>query len=276
MTDRERLRQMKNVKRQDLIDHYKKTHTTTNMRFIIAGNLRGRNLQLKKVLEGVALPKGRVRYDLPEEIPNNLDKPVFIARPSVKNMYFGMNTFALDRLDDPEMDALEMVNTMLTATLHSRILGEARERGLVYSLESGLDIARSYTGWWFGAQVMAKNAPALFEIMVRELQRVKEGDISEADLNAAKQYLLGRHQRSGQTVGGTMAGYAGRFYFDDAINDYHAVPERIKAVSAARIRKVSERMFSDDISALGVLSATKSRTVLADKLYQLIQPLWQN
>jgi predicted Zn-dependent peptidase len=36
MTDRERLRQMKNVKRKDLEDHYAKTHTTSNLRFVIA------------------------------------------------------------------------------------------------------------------------------------------------------------------------------------------------------------------------------------------------
>ena len=58
------------------------------------------------------------------------------------------------------MDALELVNGMLTATLYSRILGEARERGLVYSMGSGIDIMKSVTGWWFSAQVIAKNAPA--------------------------------------------------------------------------------------------------------------------
>jgi len=274
MTDRERLRQMKNVKRQDLIDHYKKTHTTANMRFIVAGDLKGRQAEVKRILESVRLPKGRTRYELPLEEPANLEKPVFIVRPSIKNMYFGMNTFAMTRFSDPEMDALEMVNTMLTATLHSRILGEARERGLVYSMDSGLDIARSYTGWWFGAQVMVKNAPALFEIIIRELQRVKTGDVTPDDLNAAKQYLLGRHQRSGQTVGGTVSGYAGRYYFDDTINDYHAIPERINAVTALRIKEVSQRMFSDNISALGILSASKNRHTLADQLYELTRPLW--
>lgn len=274
MTDRERLKQMKNVKRQDLIEHYKNTHTTANMRFIVAGDLKGRQSELKRILESVQLSKGRTRYELPLEKPANLQKPVSIARSSVKNMYFGMNTFAMTRFSDPEMDALEMVNTMLTATLHSRILGEARERGLVYSMDSGLDISRNYTGWWFGAQVMIKNAPALFEIMIRELQRVKTGDISSADLSAAKQYLLGRHQRSGQTVGGTVSGYAGRYYFDDTINDYNAIPERIKAVTAARIKEVSRRMFSDNIGALGILSASKSRQAIADQLQELTRPLW--
>ena len=167
MTDRERLKQMKNVRRKDLIEHYERTHTTCNMRFIIAGELKGREAKIRKSLESVPLPQGAERFSLPNELPLHLNKPVFVTRASVKNVYFGINTFALKRFSNPDMDALEMVNTMLTATLHSRILGEARERGLVYSMDSGVDVARSHTGWWFGAQVIVKNAPALFEIIER-------------------------------------------------------------------------------------------------------------
>lgn len=275
MTDRERLKQMKNVKRIDLIEHYKTTHTTKNLRFIIGGNLRGRHTQINRLMEAIALPKGSQRFPLPAEKPLNLDKPVYVSRASVKNVFFGLNTFALKRFSDPDMDALELVNTMLTATLHSRILGEARERGLVYSMDSGVDVARAYTGWWFGAQVMVKNAPALFEIIIRELNRVRAGDISAKDLEAAKQYLLGRHQRSGQTVGGTMAGYAGRYFFDEAINNYDGIPERIRAVTAQRITKVANRMFSDGIGGLGVLSTNLKRKELADELQAQIQPLWR-
>lgn len=274
MTDRERLRQMKNVRRKDLIDHYRRTHTTRNMRFIIAGELTSRESKIKKIIEAVSLPKNPDRFDLPNELPQNLGRPVFVTRASVKNVYFGINTFAMKRFSEPDMDALEMVNTMLTATLHSRILGEARERGLVYSMDSGVDIARAHTGWWFGAQVMVKNAPALFEIIVRELQRVKAGEISATDLDSAKQYLLGRHQRSGQTVGGTMAGYSGRYFFDYVVNDYNAIPDRIKAVSRDRITKISNQMFSDRIGGLGVLTTSTKRRELADELHHQIQPLW--
>lgn len=275
MTDRERLRQMKNVLRVDLVEHYKKTHTAKNLRFVIGGNLRGREAQIRSALEHVGLLSGNERFELPDERPINLERPVFVARASVKNVFFGLNTFALKRFSDTDMDGLELVNTMLTATLHSRILGEARERGLVYSMDSGLDVSRSYTGWWFGAQVMVKNAPALFEIIIRELKRVQAGDITAADLDAAKQYLLGRHQRSGQTVAGTMAGYSGRYFFDGVINDYDAIPQRIMAVSVNRIKKVAQRMFADKIGGLGMLSNNVKRRELAEQLNDQTKQLWE-
>jgi zinc protease len=276
MTDRERLRQIKNVKRKDLVEHYAKTHTAKNLRFVIAGNLAGRTGTIKKMLENFGLPKGRTIIELPDEKPVNLDKPIFVARPSVKNVYFELETFALTRFEDPEMDALELVNGMLTATLYSRILGEARERGLVYSMGSGIDIMKSVTGWWFSAQVINRNAPALFEIITRELARVCQADISAEDLEAAKQYWLGRHQRSAQTVAGTMAGYTGRYYFDEVVNDYEAIPERIRAVTAETIQKASQRMFEDKIGGLGVLGGGSRSRELSDQLCDQVQALWTN
>lgn len=274
MTDRERLKQIKNVRLKDIKDHYERTHTTSNLRFVIAGDLSGRHGAIAKMLEAIELPKGRGQIQLPNELPSNLDQPVFVPRPSVKNVYFDMGTFALKRFDDADMDALELVNGMLTGTLYSRILGEARERGLVYSMGSGIEIMRGVTEWWFSAQVLARNAPKLFEIMVRELSRIRAGDISGEDLESAKQYWLGRHQRSAQTVSGTMGGYTGRYYFDGIVNDYDRIPDRIKAVSRERIVEATEQMFGDRIGGLAVLGGGGRSRELTDQLNEMIQPLW--
>lgn len=276
MTDRERLRQIKNVHLKDIKAHYERTHTTRNMRFVVSGDLKGRKSAIIRALEEISLPKGRQQFALPIELPKNLTDPVFIARPSVKNVYFNLDTFAMERFDDPDMDALELVNGMLTATLYSRILGEARERGLVYSMGSGIEVMRNATEWWFSAQVLARNAPALFEIMVREINRVKRGDISEEDLEAAKHYWLGRHQRSAQTVSGTMAGYTGRYYFDGVVNDYNAIPERIRAVTCERIVQTASRMFSEGLGGLAILGGGGRSRELADKLNEMVRPLWNN
>lgn len=274
MSDRERLKQIKNVKLKDIKDHYEATHTTKNMRFVVAGNLKDREAEIKKMLEAIELPKGRSVIELPDEKPVNLDTPVFVARPSVKNVYFDLDTFALKRFSDEEMDALELVNGMLTATLFSRILGEARERGLVYSMGSGVEVMKEATEWWFSAQVIAKNAAPLFEIIVREIEAVKAGDISDEDLEAAKQFWLGRHQRSAQTVAGTMGGYTQRYYFDGIINDYNEIPERIKAVTKERIVKVVNEMFTDNVGGLSVLGGGGRSRELTEKLNEMVQPLW--
>jgi predicted Zn-dependent peptidase len=161
---------------------------------------------------------------------------------------------------------------MLTETLYSRILGTAREKGLVYSLNSGYSQTPLNSNWWFGAQVMPRNAAALFKIIVSELKAVQNGDLSDADVQAAKQYAVGRYQRSAQTVGGTAAGYSYRYFFDDVIEDYYQLPTRLKAITKQRIIKVANAMFEDKVWGLGTLGSAGQE--FSDQLYQQLRVLW--
>lgn len=253
-TDIERLKLMNNVTLDHVRAHYERTHFTANMRFVVAGNLTpARRKTVKALLDNIELPKGRQRFALPKEKPRRLHEPVYIPNDTVENLYFYIDTFMRRRLTDPETDALSLVNTMLTETLYSKILGTARERGLVYGMSSGVAQTRQASNWWFGAQVSDKNAHALLRIVVDELRKVRAGEITAQDIRATKQYALGRFQRSAQTVGGTAAGYAGRYFFDGVIDDYYRVPERIKAVTKPQIVKIANAMFADNVWGFGTL-----------------------
>lgn len=272
-TDRERLGLMSNIKLSDVQEHYAATHQAANLRFCIAGNLTpAREAQIKSILENIALPKGTGRFELPNEIPKKLNKPLLIRNQSVKNLYFFLDTFVDRRLTDPETDALNLVNTIFTETLYSKILGTARERGLVYDMGSGLNLAPISSNWWFGAQVSPQNASALFDIMNHEILEVLHGHISDAEIDAAKQYSLGRFQRSAQTVGATAAGYSHRYFFDDYINDYYKMPERIAAISKDAIVDITREMFISNIWGLGILG--KFEPELVDRLHDQAGELW--
>jgi predicted Zn-dependent peptidase len=274
-TDQERLKLMENVAIEDVRTHYKKTHTSRNLRFIIAGNITPRRHDaVIEMLEKVALPLGHGRLSLPNERPNTQVKPLYIHNKTVKNIYFYVDSFMNRRMDEHETDALSLVNTMLTETLYSKILGTARERGLVYGMSSGFGQTKQASNWWFGAQVSQKNAPALFDIMISELDSVFGGDIASDDIEAAKAYSLGRFQRSAQTVGGTASGYSSRYFFDEVIEDYYQVPKRIKAVTKTAIVDVSRALFTDNIWGMGILSNC-DKTFVTD-LHGQITNLWES
>jgi predicted Zn-dependent peptidase len=273
-TDQQRLQLMDNVHLEDIFQHYHRTHTTSNMRFVIAGNLPA---QRRKVLEGLfedtELEKGNGRLALPAEVPKLLKKPLYIHNDTVENLYFYVDSFMTRRMSDDESDRLSLINTMLTETLYSRILGTARERGLVYSMSSGFGQTAQSSNWWFGAQVMPKNARKLFDIMLRELEAVFEAQIKEDDIAAAKQYALGRFQRSGQTVGGTASGYSGRYFFDEVIDDYYKIPERIEAVTKQGIVDISRALFEEKVWGVGCLGS--SGPAFVDDLHHHVGPLWE-
>jgi predicted Zn-dependent peptidase len=273
-TDQERLKLMKNVKLKDIREHYETTHRTGNMRFVIAGNITpGRVSQIEEIMEATPLPRGR-RFALPDEKPHLLEKPLYINNPTVKNVYFYVDTFLKRRLTDPESDALNLINTVLTETLHSKILGKARERGLVYGMSSGVNEAKLCSGWWFGAQVSPKNALPLADIIVDELHHIFVGELPIEDIEAAKQYALGRYQRSAQTVGGTASGYSERYFFDGHIEDYYQIPKRIREINKQRIVDVAMQMFAANVWGLGTLGS--SGEAFSNELQERLLPLWGN
>jgi predicted Zn-dependent peptidase len=272
-TDTERIELMDNVKVEDVREHYKATHHTQNLRFVIAGNLnRKRRTAIENIFENIELSQKGKRFALPKELPKSLRKSVYVHNDTVENLYFYIDTFMPRRMNDAETDALNLVNTMLTETLYSKILGTARERGLVYGMSSGLSQTRDASNWWFGAQVSNKNAPALFKIVVDELNKVMLGGIAESEIEAAKQYALGRFQRSAQTVGGTANGYAGRYFFDGVIEDYYRIPERIKAIDKEQIVRISQQLFTEKIWGFGVLGDCGDQ--FAEDLRKQLAPLW--
>lgn len=272
-TDHERLELMGNVKVDDVRAHYLRTHLAPNMRFVIAGNFTpSRRKSITTLLEAVELPVTGERFELPHERPHRLQKPVYVANDTVENLYFYIDTFIKRRLDESETDALSLVNTMLTETLYSKILGTARERGLVYGMNSGLSHTRDASNWWFGAQVSDKNASALLKITVDELHKVLAGELSRDEIESTKQYALGRFQRSAQTVGGTAAGYAGRYFFDEVIDNYYRIPERIKAISREQIVEVTGAMFADNVWGFGTLGNCGPDFV--QDLQNQLAPLW--
>lgn len=273
MTDQERLTKMENVTLEDVQAHYKATHTSDNLRFVIGGNLNAdRRRSLEKLLEELNLPQAKGRRALPDERPKVLKKPLYIHNDTVENLYFYVDTFMQRRMHDKEVDALSIANIILTETLHSRIFGTAREKGLVYGMSSHYGQAATSSNWWFGAQVMPKNVPALMEIMIREILDLRAGKLDNADFEAAKQYALGRYQRSAQTVGGTAGGYAGRFFFDEVIDDYYKVPERIEAVSRKQLIEITNALFEPGIGGFGVLGSCGEE--FTQTLQQQLKALW--
>jgi predicted Zn-dependent peptidase len=272
-TDAERLKLMKNVTVEDVREHHRKTHFTTNMRFVMAGNFTPARMKaLISCLSSIELPKGEKRFALPVEKPKLLKKPLYIHNHTVENLYFYIDTFKHNRLSDSEADALNLLNTYLTETLYSKVLGTARERGLVYDMNSGLSQTKDASNWWFGAQVSEKNSKALADIFISELSKVCRDDLNQDDIDATKQYSLGRFQRSAQTVGATANGYSNRYFFDGVIEDYYRIPERIKSVSKEDMVKVANMMFDEKLWLLGVLGNCGSDIV--DDLYKQLSVLW--
>lgn len=265
----QRLQTIPNVTLADIREHHKRTHTAKNMCFVIAGKLQGRKAEIKRQLAEWELPEGE-RFEVPKSVLTSAN-PNLIRRKEASNLTFGWSMTMPRELSDEEAEAMNCLDQILTGTMHSRIYGAARKKGLAYGVFSDTSVGFYDSSWDFGGQVNLETSSALFDIIVREVKCVLDGKITEAELEAAKSYALGRYQMGAQTVAQISSFYTGRYFADGVVKDYDKVPQSIMRTSRDQMITTAREFIASDAWVLaGVSSGEKGELVaLNDKLTTL-------
>lgn len=267
----QRLQTIPNVTLDDIREHHKRTHTAQNMCFVIAGKLQGRKSEIKRQLAEWELPKGE-RFEVPRDELRRAN-PTLIRRKEASNLTFGLSLTMPRELTDDEAEAMNCLDHILTGTMHSRIYGAARKKGLAYGMFSDTSVGFHDSSWDFGGQVNLETSRALFDIITRELKYVMDGKITEEELDAAKSYALGRYQMGAQTVAQISNFYTGRYFADGVVKDYEKVPESIRKTTRTRMIDTAREFIASDAWVLaGVSSGEKEEIVeLSNKLARLFE-----
>lgn len=271
LTFSQRIKTIPHVTLRDIKEHHKRTHTSDNMRFVISGKLMGRKAEIKRQLEDWALPRGE-RFTVPHDELHSA-KPNLIRRKESSNITFAWSMITPRVLSDEEMDAMSCLNHLLTGTMHSRIFGTARKKGLAYGMFS--DTAASFyeSSWDFGGQVNQETAADLFSIIQQQLAAVLAGEVTEKELAAAKSYALGRHQMGAQTVAQISHFYTSRYFSDGVVKDYEKVPSSITGISRECMIETARDFVKADIWVLAAVGAGEREEVAA--LSQQLEPLFE-
>lgn len=271
LTYRQCLATIPNVSLADVREHHRRTHTTNNMRFVIAGKLHGRKAEIKRQLEAFDLPEGE-RFAIPKDELSSAPATV-IRRKDASNITFGWSMSIPRELTDAELDGMHALNHILTGTMHSRIFGAARQKGLAYNVGAYAGAGFYDSGWDISGQVNHETAPALFDIITREIRYVLDGKLTEEEIDAAKSFALGRYQMGAQTVSQISSFYMGRYFADDFIKDYERVPEMIRNVSRECIVDTAREFVNGNVWVLAAVSSGDRQeiTELGQKLAVLFE-----
>ncbi len=267
----QRIQTINTVTLADIKEHYKRTHTAKNMRFVVSGKLHGRRSEIMRQLESWDLPTGE-RFDVPKD-ELSAANPTLIRRKEASNLTFGMTMMLPREINDQEADAMDCLDHILTGTMHSRIYGAARQKGLAYGIFSDTSAGFYDSSWDFGGQVNHEKAGELFDIVVREIKCVLDGDITQKEIDSAKSYALGRHQMGAQTVAQISNFYTNRYFADGIVKDYERVPDAINATSREMMMSVAKEFIEQGTWVIaGVSSEEKENIVkIGEKLEVLFE-----
>lgn len=250
----ERLKSITNIELRDIREHFRRTHVSNNMRFIIAGNLNhNRKRSIIDNIESWDLPVGE-RLPLPIDDFSSSDATL-IRRKDASNITFGFTFITPRRLTPVEQKSMECLTHILTGTMNSRIFGAARKRGLIYVMDSQLNNDTFMSSLDFDGEVNVENATELFSIIHKEISNVLNGDLRTEDLEAAKNYQLGRFQMSAQSVPQIADLYSETFFKTDEAEDYKNIPRLIDSVSKTTITTLMREFVDSGISSFVAVSS---------------------
>ena len=251
LTYSERLKTINNIQLKDVREHHRRTHTANNMQFIICGNLRGRKRKIIQMLENWDLKPGE-RFDMPmSNYTGTL--PVLIRRKDASNVCFGFSFVIQRPLEPREQYALGCLNHILTGTMSSKIFGAARKRGIVYGIGSSAATDNWSSTWDFDGEVNSENANELFDLIAVELAKVINGDLSEADIDMAKMYLLGRHQMLAQTADQISNYYMRDYIVTGVYEPMTEAPKMIDEIDKGTIVSLAREFMQSGISGLAAV-----------------------
>ncbi len=255
----ERIKTIPNIELKDIREHYRRTHTAHNMRFIIAGRIKGRRKQLIHMLEEWNLKEGR-EFEIPVADLHS-SEAVAIRRKDASNITFGFSMVTPRHLEPDEVFAMNCLNHILNGTTNSKIFGAARKRGLVYGMGSSVASNANSTYWDFDGEVNVENAEELFDLIQLELMKTLNGEIMEMDFLAAKSYALGRFQMGAQTPSQIADYYAEGYFTNGTVTRYDNMPELIKSIDKFKMIELAREFADSGIKGFAAVSSVEKALI---------------
>lgn len=266
----ERLKQLQNISLKDIKEHYSRTHFSQNLRFIIAGPLAKYRAEILKRLEATTLEMGSSLIDLPREKAVSLGRPLELVNSGIDNIYYKWSTVIKGHLEIQERVALFAVFDYLFSTFHSKVFGQAREKGLVYGIDPGYYRSRDNEIITIAGQVQPDNLLPLFKLMVKEINKLINKGVSEEDLSQIKSYQYGNYQKMIQTANQLVGWYEGFYVSSEKLITYQEFETYLKNLKQSNIEAVLGRVFQPEAWGVGFMSESKLNSK-AQEIYRLLE-----
>ena len=237
----------------DLKDYHNQTHTLSNARLVIAGYLpQGRQDLIKQKLSGLSLPVGDGRSPMPPEELKGVGL-VYMENASVETVHYRLLLVRKGLALEPQDEiALSLLINLWFKGHNSRIFGQARTQGLVYSIGGGFNSTTTSSCFTFAGQVSPDKFESLLDLVLAEIDRLLAGDLSDEEIDRGKDYLRGQFQLRSFTPE-SWADYCRTHYLDRELLLPVDYPPRLESVGKGRVVDLARQIFTAGDWTLGLL-----------------------
>ncbi len=244
---------VKAFKRDDLTSHVRKYYGTADTVISCAGNF-----EADAVLERLNHHLGSLRRGSEPEFftTPSFGKRIDIHTKDLSEAHLCIGVQGISYASE-ERYALSLLNTILGASVSSRLFQEIREKkGYAYSIYSFLSSYLDAGYWAVYAGTGKKKAATVAEMIVREMKNLSQS-LTEIELRRAKDQLKGNLVLALESTSSKMQSNARQeIYYKKHFTQLEIMKE-IEAVTLDRARELAGRLINGGPMSLTVLGPVK-------------------
>lgn len=240
------LENLKNLKKQDIIDAYAAIVENSKKVAAFVGDL-----DFERVKKAVDEKLGDITPSI-KELPN-LKKPLLSQTKNVELIQQDLNQahilkgWIVDTADSSDFAAISLLNIILGASgLSSRLFLELRDKkGLAYVVRSAYDVARLSANFSIYIATEPKNIEISLKGFAEEIEKIKTIPVTEEELENAKNNLFGKWAFISET-NSQQANWLAHYGIMGFGFDFHSkAVERVKKVTVQDILTCANKYFND-------------------------------
>jgi predicted Zn-dependent peptidase len=240
------------IKRGDIINYEAENYLSENMAVVAAGNFDKEKIFAKIGLAFAPVKKGKNKNFIKAK---NFQKEtqVKIFNKETDQTHLALAIRAYDMYDEKRY-ALDLLSILLGGNSSSFLYSEIREKlGLAYYVYSWSDQLRDCGYLGMAAGIPHGKLGAVVEKIVSICSKIKQGDISQNDLDSAKSYLRGQTALRFEASDEVAHFVASQELFYNEIKQPSDILKKIEAVKKKEILKIAEELFRPEKFSLAVV-----------------------
>jgi predicted Zn-dependent peptidase len=248
---------IKSFTREDLLSHIRKYYGTKDTVISCAGNI-----DHDKIIPLISRNLGHLRRGSEPELG---DPPEFRSRVEVYHKELSEAHLCLGIQGLPQSNkeryVFFLLNTILGAGVSSRLFQEIREkRGLAYSIYSFVASYHDTGVWGVYAGVSRKKAKEVLELILRELDDLKE-TVTESELARAKNQLKGNIILGLESSSGRMNNIARQEIYYGKYYSPKEIINGIESITLDQVRNLAERLIQREYFSVTIHGPVKAEDI---------------
>lgn len=245
--------------RDDVLNFFRRAYCGANSVISVAGNIDSN--EVADIISGKFELLERGKTVLCSAAPDPQPGHRFEDAEDQEQTHLALSFEGVNRLD-PSRYALKLLNVILGENMSSRLFQELREeRALCYEIQSDL-VSFDDAGM---LQIFLALSPGNLDEALRIISKVTnelcKNGVTEAELAAAKSYLIGQSRISLENTVSQMCWAGECLLFFDEVKDPEEIHAKVAGTSLEEVHKAAMRLFEPMAFSSALVGPVESEAV---------------